>query len=38
MYHIIREIGFSDYFIVHWDFHGVVRLVLSNDHILITRP
>ena len=36
MYHIV--IGFSDYIVVHWDCHGVVRLVLSNGHILIPRP
>ena len=36
MYHIVPDIWFSDYIIVHWDFHGVVRLVLSNGgHILI---
>ena len=35
MYHIVPDIGFSDYIVVHWDCHGVVRLVLSNGHILI---
>ena len=38
MYHIVPDIGFSDYIVVHWDCHGVVRLVLSNGHILIPRP
>ena len=38
MYHIVPEIGLSDYIAVHWDFHGVVRLVLSNGHISIPRP
>ena len=38
MYRIVSEIGFSNYIVVHWDCHGVVRLVLSNDHILIPRP
>ena len=37
MYHIVPEIGFSDYIVVHWDCHGVVRFVLSNGHILIRR-
>ena len=27
MYHIVPEIGFSNYIVVHWDCHGVVRLV-----------
>ena len=27
MYHIVPEIGFSNYIVVHWDFHGVVRLI-----------
>ena len=38
MYHIVSEIGFSDYIVVHWDFHDVVRLDLSNGHILFPRP
>ena len=38
MYRIVPEIGFSNYIVVHWDCHGVVRLVLSNSHILIPRP
>ena len=38
MYHIVPDIGFSDYTVVHWDYHGVMRLVLSNGHILIPRP
>ena len=38
MYRIISEIGFSNYIVVHRDCHGVVRLVLSNGHILISRP
>ena len=38
MYHIVPDIRFSDYIVVHWVFHGVVRLVLSNSHILIPRP
>ena len=38
MYHIVPEIGFSIYIVVHWDYHGVVRLVLSNSHILFPRP
>ena len=38
MYHIVPEIGFSDYIVVPCDSHGVVRLVLSNGHILIPRP
>ena len=38
MYHIVPDIGFSDYIVVHWDCHGVVRLVLPNSHILIPRP
>ena len=38
MYHIVPEIGFSDSIVVHWDCHGVVRLVLSNGHISIPRP
>ena len=33
MYHIVPEIGFSNYIVVHWDCHSVVRLVLSNGHI-----
>ena len=33
MYHIVPVIGFSDYIVVHWDCHGVMRLVLSNGHI-----
>ena len=37
MYHIVPEIGSSNYIVVHWDCHGVVRLVLSNDHILFPR-
>ena len=37
MYRIVPEIGFSNYIVVHWDCHGVVRLVLSNGHILIPR-
>ena len=27
MYHIVPEIGFNNYIVVHWDCHGVVRLV-----------
>ena len=27
MYHIVPEIGFSNYIIVYWDCHGVMRLV-----------
>ena len=38
LYHIVPDIGFSDYIVVHWDCHGVVRLVLSNGLILIPRP
>ena len=38
MYHIVPEIGFSDYIVVYWDCQGAVRLVLSNGHILIPRP
>ena len=38
MYRIVPEIGFSNYIVVHWDCHDVVRLVLSNGHILIPRP
>ena len=38
MYRIVPEIGFSNYIVVHWDYHGVLRLVLSNGHILIPRP
>ena len=38
MYHIVPDIEFSDYIVVHWDCHGVVRLVLSNGHILIQQP
>ena len=34
MYHTVPEIGSSNYIVVHWDCHGVVRLVLSNAHIL----
>ena len=30
MYHIVPGIGSSNYIVVHWDCHGVVRLVLSN--------
>ena len=37
MYHIVPEIGSSNYIVVHWDCHGVVRLVLSNGHILFPR-
>ena len=33
MYHIVPEIGFSIYIIVHWDIHGVVMLVTSNGYI-----
>ena len=25
MYHIVPDIGFSDYIVVHWDCHGVMR-------------
>ena len=38
MYHIVPEIGSSNYIVVHWDCHDVVRLVLSNGHILFPRP
>ena len=27
MYHIVPEIGFINYIVVHWDYHGVVRFV-----------
>ena len=27
MYHIVPEIGFSNYIVVHWDCHGAVRSV-----------
>ena len=33
MYHIVPEIGSSNYIVVHWDCHGVVRLVTSNGYI-----
>ena len=33
MYHIVPGIGSSNYIVVHWDCHGVVRLVSSNDYI-----
>ena len=33
MYHIVPEIAFSIYIIVHWDCHGIVRLVTSNSYI-----
>ena len=36
MYQIVPEIGFSIYIIVHWDCHGVVRLVTSNGYILFS--
>ena len=38
MYHVVPEIEFSDYIVVHWDWHGVVMLVLSNGHISTPRP
>ena len=38
MYHIVPEIEFSNYIVVHRDCHGVVRFVLSNGHILFSRP
>ena len=38
MYHIVPEIGFSNYIVVHWDYHGVVRLISSNGYILFPRP
>ena len=38
MHHIVPEIGFSIYIAVQWDCHDVVRLVLSNGHILFPRP
>ena len=37
MYHIVPEIGFSIYIIVHGDCHGVVRLVTSNGYTLFPR-
>ena len=36
MYHIVPVIEFSNYIVVHWDCHSVVRLVLSNGHIIST--
>ena len=30
MYHIVPDIGFSDYIVVHWDCHGVMRLVFPT--------
>ena len=27
MYHIVPEIGFNNYIVVHWDCHGIVTLV-----------
>ena len=33
-YHIVPEVRFSIYIIVHWVCHGVVRLVSSNGYAL----
>ena len=33
MYHIVPEIRSSNYIVVHWDCHGVMRLVTSNSYI-----
>ena len=30
MYHIVPEIGLSNYIVAHWECHDVVRVVLSN--------
>ena len=34
MYHIVPDIGFSDYIVVHWDCHDDVRLVSSKGYML----
>ena len=33
MYHIVPEIGFSIYIIVHWDCHEAVRSVSNRRFI-----
>ena len=38
MYRIVPEIGFSNYIVVHWDCHGVVRSGLPDGLVVATVP
>ena len=38
MYHIVPEIGFSIYIIVHWDCHGAVGRFEPDNLLVSTVP
>ena len=38
MYHIVPEIGFSIYIIVHWDCHSAVRSVWPDGLVVAKVP
>ena len=36
MYHIVPEIGFSNYIVVYWDCHGAVSSVCTDGLLAAT--